>query len=139
MNTHVILFFDGVCNLCSVSVDFLLRFRSKKADFKIASLQGETALKYLPLSISKDLKLQGPSSVIVLLKDGQILTGYEAIQYLVRFLLFPLNFLYSFILWIFSPLGNVLYKWVAANRYRWFGKKSSCRLPTSAERTFFLP
>jgi predicted DCC family thiol-disulfide oxidoreductase YuxK len=134
-----IIFFDGVCNLCSGYVDLLIKLKGSAAEFKIASLQGETAAKLLPADILQSLKLSGPSSVVVLLQDGRVLKTFTAIQQIAHYLRFPLNYLARLLLWLISPLGERSYSFVAAHRYQWFGKKSTCRLPTPTERAFFLP
>ena len=127
-----ILFFDGVCNLCNSSVDFLVRRQKGQRQFFIASLQGETARELLPSQVIENL------NSLVYHRDGVVEFESTAVIWaaadlgglwgLVRvFLIFP------------EFLRNPVYRFVAKNRYKWFGEKSTCRLPTEEEKTYFLP
>jgi len=126
-----ILFFDGVCNLCNRFIDAVVS-RDKTGRVKIASLQGETAARLVP-----DLAENFDSFVFY--SNGTRLLRSEAV--LATWKLLPG-------IWpAFASVAGVLpvgfrdrvYALVAKNRYRWFGKKDSCRLPTAAERAHFLP
>ncbi len=125
-----ILFFDGECNLCNSSVDFLIRF-NKGHHFYIASLQGKTAPQYLsPEQIEK-------KGSLVLWTPGGVLQRSEAVFKVISLSKSPLR-----VLLIFSILPRFFLDWIynviAQNRYRLFGKKSTCRLPTPQERAYFL-
>jgi hypothetical protein len=130
-NSEPILFFDGVCNLCNGFIDWLVR-RDKTSRIKIASLQGETAQRVIPeLSASLDtVILVNGSDVSIksdaVLKTLTMLPGIWPTLAKVGFL-FPKGF------------RDAVYKFTARNRYRVFGKKDSCRLPTPSERGHFLP
>jgi predicted DCC family thiol-disulfide oxidoreductase YuxK len=125
-----VIFFDGHCGLCNGFVDFMMKV-DPKGIFKFSPLQSEFARQNLPAEDIQELK-----SVVVLI-DGQILRKSEgviaALQELggVWSLTKTLNVLPSFI-------RNKGYDLVAANRYKIFGKKDSCRLPTQAERERFI-
>lgn len=127
-----ILFFDGVCNLCNSSVDFLVRRQKGQRRFFIASLQGETARGQLDPKVIEDL------NSMVYHRDGRILFESTAVinaiadlggvWVLMRlFLIFP------------EFLRNPVYRFIAKNRYKWFGEKNTCRLPTEEEKSYFLP
>ena len=124
-----IIFFDGVCNLCNGFVDFLVT-RDRDSRFQFASLQGETARRLLPEG-SRELRS------VVLLKDGEIFEKSDAVLRV----LVQLGGLYGW-----SGLFRVLpaffrdwiYDLVAANRYRIFGRRESCRLPDPGEKEKFL-
>jgi predicted DCC family thiol-disulfide oxidoreductase YuxK len=125
-DSEVILFFDGVCNLCNGFVDFSLKY-SADDKVKFASLQGETASKLLPSEIVKDL------DTVCLYIDGHTYTRSDAVAHLATHLRFP----WSLLNWIRifpRPLRDWGYKFVAKNRYRLFGQKETCRLPTPEER-----
>ncbi len=125
-----VIFFDGVCNLCNGFIDFVLR-NDKNNKFSIASLQGKTAAKFLP---PKDLKILNS---IVLLEDGKLYYKSEAVLKIVTSMnqswkpLAVLN-------WIPEVLRDFVYDLTAENRYRLFGKRDSCRLPTPEEKERFL-
>lgn len=124
-----IIFFDGVCNLCNGFVDFLLKF-DRYQRFQVASLQGETAKKILPESYHKEL------STVVLLNQGKLYTKATA----VLLVLSELGPAWKLIkIFHYFPFKDFVYGLIAKNRYRIFGKRVTCRLPTEAEKTRFLP
>lgn len=125
-----ILFFDGVCNLCNSSVDFVIRHR-KDQSIHFAPLQGATAASLLP---AEYLQL----SSLVLYSDGKIYDKSQAAIRLSSLLKFPFN-IFTIFRFLPTPLTDFFYDRVAKNRYRWFGKKETCRIPTPEERTFFIP
>jgi predicted DCC family thiol-disulfide oxidoreductase YuxK len=123
-----IVFFDGVCGLCNRFVDFLFR-RDRAGHFRVSPLQGQTAARYLG-------DREGLPSV-VLWEAGRV---YEKSAAVLR-ILWSLGggWRCTAPLWIVpSPLRDLVYDWVARNRYRWFGKRDGCRVPTAAERERFL-
>jgi predicted DCC family thiol-disulfide oxidoreductase YuxK len=125
-----IIFFDGVCVLCNGFVDFVLS-RDSERIFKFAPLQGETAKRTLPEHFTKDM------STVVLWSQGQIFQRSDA----ALMILVQLGGIYSLarIFWILpQALRDLCYRLVASQRYHWFGKKDSCRLPTQEERAMFL-
>ena len=127
-----ILFFDGVCGLCNASVDFVLT-RDVNGRFQFSPLQGETARSLLKPEDINDL------SSMVLWVDGQT---YRKTAAVVRVLwsLGPVWQVLGTFLWLIPlPVRNLGYTLVAKNRYRLFGKKETCRLPTPEERARFLP
>jgi hypothetical protein len=131
LNSEPILFFDGVCNLCNGFIDWLVR-RDKHARIKIASLQGNTAQRVIPeLSASLD--------TIILVDGAEIMIKSDAVLKSLAMLpgIWPTVSKIGFLF----PKGfrDGVYKLTARNRYRLFGKKDSCRLPTASERGHFLP
>jgi len=147
-----ILFFDGVCGLCNRFVDFMLRVDSKYL-FRYAPLQGETAQRLLGRDSEagggeaggptpRDSRADAPSSddprsFIFLDKDRHFEQSNAVLHALIR-----LGGAWRLIavLYIFPrPLRDLVYRIVARNRYRWFGRREECRLPTPAERHRFLP
>lgn len=124
-----VLFFDGVCNLCNSSVQFILK-KDKRKVIKFASLQSETAAEYL-----RD-KLPLPDS-IVFLEKGKIYTESSAALKIVPYLSLPYRILLIFN--IFPKfMRDSLYRYIAKNRYKWFGKKEECMLPTPDIANRFL-
>ncbi len=125
-----VLFFDGFCILCDGIVNFLMK---RTAVLKFSSLQGELAKGALPSELCEGLE------TVVFLHNGKILVKTEC----VIAVLFLMSWPYQLLAWFFRlvPLfiADRVYDHVAANRYRWFGKRQACRLPTPAERERLLP
>ncbi len=126
-----ILFFDGVCNLCNASVDFVVQHESCST-LRFASLQGETAKKLLGEEKAKAL-----SSLVLWHADATYERSTAALK-VARYLRAPWRWLRVLGL-VPRPLRDLVYDWIARNRYRWFGKKDTCRVPTPYERERFLP
>jgi predicted DCC family thiol-disulfide oxidoreductase YuxK len=131
-DTSAIILFDGVCNLCSGAVHFLIR-RDPKGKFRFASLQSEVGLTLLKQARISSEQLD----TIVLIEGDRCYTRSTAALRIAKRLpgLWPV--LYIGIV-IPTPLRNKLYDWVARNRYRWFGRKEQCMLPTPAIKSRFL-
>jgi predicted DCC family thiol-disulfide oxidoreductase YuxK len=127
-----VLFFDGVCGLCSWAVDFIMKWDAAGL-FRFAPLQGETAQRLLPSSDVDDL-----SSMVLITDQGPFRRSAAAVRILWR--LGPFWRLCGWLLWLIPrPIRDVGYQLVASLRYRLFGKKETCRLPTPQERERFLP
>lgn len=136
------IFFDGVCALCDHAVRWI-EARDRNKVFLYAPLQGDTARRLLrretpPPSVSDDANGGGWLRSLVLLDA----TGeYRYSSAIVR-ILRHLGGIWSVVgglLWIVPrPLRDWGYRFVARNRYHWFGKKESCRLPIAEERSRFL-
>jgi len=126
-----IVFFDGVCGLCSNVVDFTLK-RDRKAVFRFAPLQGETARALLTPEDVENLNT-------FVVRDEQ---GLHRRSTAVVRMLWRLGGLWravAALLWIVPlPLRNFGYRTVARYRYSWFGKKETCRMPTADERERIL-
>jgi predicted DCC family thiol-disulfide oxidoreductase YuxK len=129
---HRIIFFDGACNLCQRSVQFILT-HDKKGIFSFASLQSSIAEKTLmPYGIST-----AEMNTFILLENNKIYTRSTAALQVIKKLggLWPL--LYLFI--IVPPfIRDAVYNWIARNRYRWFGKQESCWMPREQWKSRFL-
>jgi predicted DCC family thiol-disulfide oxidoreductase YuxK len=127
---HPVLFFDGVCNLCNSSIDFVVR-HDKKRRYRFAPLQGSTAAHAIPGQVEA-------LDSFVLAENGRIyLRSTAALKVMAG--LGGIWSLAKALLWIPAPLRDAVYRLIAKNRYRWFGQKDTCRLPTPEERALFLP
>jgi len=129
-NKPVILF-DGVCNLCNASVNFVID-RDPAGLFYFSALQSDYAQgKLATHQVGQDL------NTIILLEDGKVYDRSTAALRIARHLggLWPL--LYVGIL-IPRFLRNAVYRWIAKNRYRWFGQTEQCRVPTTDLQARFL-
>ena len=127
---HAIVFFDGVCNLCSASVQFIIK-HDKRDRFRFASLQSDIASVHLKGTDHKNLDS-------IVLKDGdKIYTRSSAALRIASKLSFPVSLLYAFM--VVPPfIRNFVYERIAANRYKWFGKKEACWLPTPDLKSKFI-
>jgi predicted DCC family thiol-disulfide oxidoreductase YuxK len=132
INKKIILF-DGVCNLCNSAVQFIIK-HDKKDVFRFVSLQSKLGLEILAY-IGIDSK---NIDSIVLYEPG--LAYYyksDAILQIAK----SLNALYSLgVIFKIIPTGirNHLYDYIARNRYKWYGKKESCMIPTPELKIKFL-
>jgi predicted DCC family thiol-disulfide oxidoreductase YuxK len=126
-----IVLFDGVCNLCSKSVQFIIN-RDQKGYFHFASLQGEKGTRLI-----KEYGIKGDMQSIILIENGKVYTHSLAALRICK----HLNGFWK-LLWIFriipAPIRNFFYWLVARNRYKWFGKSDSCMVPLPHLRQRFL-
>ena len=127
-----LVLFDGVCNLCNASVRFLYR-RDPRANLRFANLQSDAARRLLPRF---NLPAHYLDSFVLI--EGEICyTRSTAALRVLRYLHFPWPLL-SVLLIIPAPLRDPVYDWIARNRYRWFGRRDSCLLPTPDLQARFL-
>lgn len=125
-----VIFFDGVCGLCNGFIDFVIKI-DKKQTFHFSPLQSDYAQKSLPEAMTRDLKS-------VVYKNGEELsTKSDAVLKIMKEIGGP---------WAFASAARIFprsirdaaYELVAENRYKIFGKKETCRLPTAEERSRFV-
>lgn len=128
-NKAVILF-DGVCNLCNTSVDFVIR-KDKNEYFQFGALQQSSDLlkKY-------HIDSQYLNS-LVLIENGKVFYKSSAALRIAKRLDGAWPLLFSFIMFP-KFVRDPVYSWIANNRYRWFGKGNSCRLPSPEEAKRFI-
>jgi predicted DCC family thiol-disulfide oxidoreductase YuxK len=132
-NDKKIILFDGVCNLCNGAIQFVIR-RDSKDIFRYAPLQSKTGQQLIS---ERNIDTSKIDSIILIepglayyiksdaaLKIGVYLKGYRTISKLLN--LIP------------SGLRNIVYDWVARNRYGWYGKKDACMIPTPELKAKFL-
>ena len=132
MPNHPTILFDGVCNLCNASVQYVIK-HDPDAVFKFASLQSETGQQLLA---KYDLAANNMNS-FVLIKEGKAYTRSTAALLVARQLKGIIKLLYGFII-VPSFIRNAVYDLISKNRYKWFGKKDSCMIPTASLQTRFL-
>jgi len=129
---HAVVLFDGVCNLCNSSVNFLID-RDPAGYFKFAALQSDEAVPFLmAFAIPEDYL----DSIILL--EGKRWYGHsDAPLQIARKMPGAWPLLYGFK--VFPRfLRDAVYNGIARNRYRWFGKRDTCRIPTPDLRARFL-
>ena len=128
-----IILFDGVCNLCNGAVQFIIK-RDDKDVFRFAALQSEVGKK---LIIERGIDTANVDSIILIepgvayytkaeaaLEIGTELKGYGTLSNILS--LIP------------KGLSNIVYDFVAKNRYNWYGKKDNCMIPTPELQAKFL-
>ena len=128
-----LILFDGVCNLCDATVQFIIK-HDKQDVFRFVTLQselGQEIVKYIGVDTSK-------TDSIILYEPGR--AYYYKAEAAIR-IAKELGGIYSLV-GIFSVLpnwfSNKIYDYVARNRYKWYGKKEQCMIPTPEMKAKFL-
>jgi predicted DCC family thiol-disulfide oxidoreductase YuxK len=129
---HPIILFDGVCNLCNSSVQFILK-RDRRGKFRFASLQGPAGQALLQRSGLPANHLDS----FVLVENNKVYTRSSGALRVLWLLGGAWSLLYSLMI-IPRPVRDGVYDWVARHRYRWFGKEESCWLPRPEWKSRFL-
>jgi predicted DCC family thiol-disulfide oxidoreductase YuxK len=129
--TKPIIFYDDVCVMCNGFVSLLLRI-DRRAQFLFAPLGGETSRKILP-PLPED---PGQWSMIYVDEAGVHDQSDASLEVYRR--LGGIWWLLSLAQLVPRWIRNPAYRVLARNRYRWFGKRDTCRLPTAAEKARFL-
>ena len=129
---HPIILFDGVCNLCNASVQYVIKHDPQHI-FRFASLQSSFAQKILS---KYNLPLNDYNSFI-LFADNKIYTRSTAALLVAKKLKGVVKTLYVFII-VPKFIRDGVYNIIAKNRYKWFGKKNECWLPTPELKNLFL-
>lgn len=125
-----IIFFDGICILCNKWVQWVLK-RDKKKRFKFSSLQSEFSQNFI-----SDPKIRATDS-IVFYHEGRFSVKSKAVLGMLSRMGFPYNLTAIFKL-IPGFISDKVYDWVAAHRYKWFGKRDSCMIPQEPVKDRFL-
>ena len=127
-----IILFDGVCNLCNTLVNFIIK-HDKKAYFKFASLQSDAAKEILLQYNSKKINLDS----IILIENNAVYEKSTAALKISKNLTGGFKLLYALII-IPKFIRDWVYYFIAENRYKWFGKKESCMIPSPEIKSRFL-
>lgn len=131
-NNSPILLFDGHCNLCNNSIQFVLR-HEKKAIIQFASLQSEIGTRLLQQHAINTKEIDS----LVLIDNETVFVKSAAALRLTKHLkgLYP-----ALIILLVVPafIRDVVYDYVARNRYKWFGKTDSCMVPSPKFKNRFL-
>ncbi|MBL6876494.1 MAG: thiol-disulfide oxidoreductase DCC family protein [Chitinophagales bacterium] len=128
-----VIVFDGVCNLCNSSVQWVLKY-DKNARFSFASLQGEFGQNLLKQNALDPKTFHS----FILLEGDQLYTQSTAALRVAKKMSFPFFLLYPFIL-VPKFIRDTIYDYIANNRYKWFGKTESCMIPDPAVQQRFIP
>lgn len=127
-----VLLFDGVCNLCNASIQWVLK-HDKKNRFRFAALQSDTGRMLLEGAGLSNEKLE----TVVLVDGDRFFTHSDAVLEIAR----RLGGIWSLARVgriVPRPIRDALYMWIARNRYRWFGKKEQCMLPSPEWKGRFI-
>ena len=127
-----LVLFDGVCNLCNASVQFIIE-HDPEGNLLFCSLQserGQGILQYLGMKTDD-------FDTFIFIENGQAYTRSTGVLREIRYFKGAWRFL-SILRFIPSPIRDFFYNIVAGNRYRWFGKKNECWLPTPELKARFL-
>lgn len=127
-----ILLFDGVCNLCDGAVQFIIK-HDKKEQIYFASLQSETGKDLL----KKQNIDPAETDSMVFIDHGTVFIKSSAALRVSKYLDKAYPLAYGFIA-VPRFLRNAVYDFVARNRYKWYGKKEHCMIPTPALKSRFL-
>ena len=129
---NAVILFDGVCNFCNGSVNFIID-RDPEAYFKFAPLQSEIGQKLIDEHGVNKVETDS----VILIEDGKVYTHSTAALRVAKKLSGAWKFLYGF--WIVPKfIRDFAYSLFAKNRYRMFGKQEACMLPTPDVRARFL-
>ncbi|WP_127136705.1 thiol-disulfide oxidoreductase DCC family protein [Flagellimonas oceanensis] len=133
MENKKIILFDGVCNLCNSSVQFVIK-RDKKDIFRYAALQSETGQELVK---QRHIDTSKVDSIILIEPGVAYYTKSDAALEIAQELggLWKLSTIFT---WIPTCIRNSIYDFVAKNRYKWFGKQESCMIPTPELKAKFL-
>jgi predicted DCC family thiol-disulfide oxidoreductase YuxK len=130
---YSVILFDGVCNLCNSSVNFIID-RDKRRIFRYATQQSESGQAYLK---SYDLQTDTGESII-LIEQGTVYIRSSAALRIAKKMdgAWPLMYIFMAVpRFIRDPAYNI----IAKNRYKWFGRTEECRVPTPELQELFLP
>ncbi len=128
-----LVLFDGYCNLCSASVQFILKYEQSPI-FYFSSLQSNFVKEHYPELYDE---VKDPDTVI-LIENNEIYYRSDAALRISRRLCFPFNYFY-FLRFVPGFLRDGFYRLIARNRYRLFGRKKHCYLPDPKYSRRFLP
>ena len=136
MSDSPVILFDGVCNLCSGFVQFVIR-HDPAGQFRFAALQSAAGQALLAAhGAAPEAPADAPDSVR-LVADGQVYSHSAAVLRIAGRLGWPWRLLGAG--WALPrPWRDALYRWVAWRRYRWFGRQASCWLPSPDLQSRFL-
>ena len=133
MEENRVILFDGICNFCNYWVNFAIK-RDKDKKLRFSPIQGETAKQLFP---QYNLHPTDLSSVIFI-DNGTVYTQSSAALRIAKHLDGGWKLFYGFLI-IPKFIRDFFYNIFARNRYKWFGKKESCVVPTPELRERFLP
>jgi predicted DCC family thiol-disulfide oxidoreductase YuxK len=127
-----LILFDGICNLCNGFVNFIID-RDKKGVFMFGTLQQERVKDMLEI-----MGLQNYRQSVIYIESGKTYTESTAALKILKKLGGLWSMAYVFVL-IPKFIRDFIYRLIARNRYKWFGKRARCRMPESEITARFIP
>jgi predicted DCC family thiol-disulfide oxidoreductase YuxK len=129
---HNVILFDGVCNLCNAAVNFVIDYDNKNI-FRFTSLQSDIGQQLLK---ANGLNTQEFNSFLLVQNDKILQKSTAALTVAIQ--LGGIWKLAAIFLIIPAFIRDMVYDYISKNRYRWFGKTESCRMPTPELKAKFL-
>ena len=132
MNDHPIILFDGVCNFCNSTVNFVLK-NDRTKELRFAPLQSVTGEQILKLHGINDQTL----NTFIFVEQGKLYKASSAALRVAAYL--PWYWKWTKVFWLVPrTIRDAVYYFIAKNRYHWFGKQESCMVPAAEWRSRFL-
>lgn len=131
-NSHAILLFDGVCNYCNRRVNFVIR-NDKRDVFRFAALQSESGKKLLRENNLNENDLFS----VILIENGKVYTKSKAALRILKLLGNRWSLFYALII-VPGFIRDFVYDGIANNRYKWWGKRDSCMIPSEEIKQKFI-
>lgn len=128
---HPILLFDGVCNYCNRWVNFIIR-HDKKKKFRFATLQSEAGKRLMK---QNDISKEEDSAILIY--NEKVQRKSSAGFHVCFHLGFPYSILFVFII-VPAYIRNFYYDLIARNRYKWWGKRDVCMIPSDDVKDRFM-
>lgn len=128
-----LILFDGVCNLCNSSVQYVIK-HDKHNIFLFAPLQGETGKKIIS---HYNIDTSKTDSIILYSEEKGVVYKSTAALKIASRIGFPRNLISIFLI-VPAFIRNWVYDFIAKNRYKWYGKKDECMIPTPDLKSKFL-
>jgi len=129
---HAVVYFDGICNFCNGVINFIMR-NDRNDYFRYTPLQSESGQKFLREHQFPTQRLD----TFYLAENGKIYSHSAAVLRIVKHLGWKYSWMHGFII-VPAFFRDFFYEVISKNRYRWFGRKDQCMIPTSEERSKFL-
>lgn len=128
-----LILFDGICNLCNASVNYVIK-HDKKDVFRFTALQSEIG-KHIVNEFNNDTKKI--DSIILFSEEQKLSYKSTAALKIAKHLGFPQNMMVVFFI-VPAFIRNWVYDYIAKNRYKWYGKRETCMMPTPELQEKFL-
>ncbi|WP_405414449.1 thiol-disulfide oxidoreductase DCC family protein [Maribacter sp. Asnod1-A12] len=128
-----IILFDGICNLCNSTVQYVIK-RDENDTFRYAALQSKTGKSLLA---ERNIDINDIDSIILIeLNIAYYIKSTAALE--IGKNLKGLNTVSTILLWLPESFRNIVYDFIAKNRYKWYGKKEECMIPTNELKSKFI-
>ena len=132
-NNKKLILFDGVCNLCDASVQYIIK-HDKKDLFRYTAVQSEVGQEIIK---KFNIDTENTDSILLYSQDHGISYKSNAALKIASKLGFPRNLMVIFTI-VPAFIRNWVYDYIAKNRYKWFGQKDECMIPTAELKSKFL-